>query len=342
MARPTRVDIEGGWYHVTSRGIERRVIFNEDAERIHFLMLLEAAVERFDIRIHAYVLMANHYHLIVETPEANLSQAVQWINVSYSVWFNRRNRRVGPLFQGRFKSMPVQDSAWAYELSLYVHLNPVMRKAFGLSKGSKKAEAGGYSKPSPEQVKERLAKMRAYVWSSYKAYGGYAKTPAWLTTTEILGRASGESEKKQATYRRDIQSRLSGGMSEELRACLREKVALGAAAFVEKMKNVASVGRENTGKKEHRARLDFESAVTMVEELRGSSYADFMGRWGDWGRPMLLWILRTYSGMTLKEIGAATGGADYAAVQMMISRFERNKCHSGTVRVTYLLSNNNN
>jgi len=286
-------------------------------------MLLETAVERFNIRIHSYVLMDNHYHLIVETPEANLSQAVQWINVSYSVWFNRRNRRVGPLFQGRFKSMPVQDSAWAYELSLYVHLNPVMRKAFGLSKGGKKAEARGYSGPSPEQVKERLEKMRAYVWSSYRAYGGYEKAPAWLTTVEILGRATEKRDKKQVAYRRDIRSRVSAGMPEEMRESLREKVALGSAAFVEKMKGLASVGRENTGKKAHRARLGFEQAVAMVEELRGCSYADFMARRGDWGRPLLLWCLRTYSGMTLKEIGSATGGADYAAVQIMIGRFER-------------------
>ena len=109
---------------------------------MHFLELLEAAVERHRIIIHAYSLMANHYHLIVQTPDANLSVAMQWLSTSYSMWFNLRNQRVGPLFQGRFKSMPIENNAWAYEASLYVHLNPVMRSEFGLNPWSKKAIGG--------------------------------------------------------------------------------------------------------------------------------------------------------------------------------------------------------
>ena len=105
MARPLRVDIEDGWYHITSRGIERRRIFTEDRERKHFLELLEEMSERYRVRVHAYVLMDNHYHLLIQTPQANASQAIHWLGVSYSVWFNRRHNRVGPLFQGRFKSV---------------------------------------------------------------------------------------------------------------------------------------------------------------------------------------------------------------------------------------------
>jgi len=323
MARPTRVDIEGCWYHVTSRGIERRRIFRNDREREHFLELLEVSIERFNILIHSYVLMDNHYHLVVQTPSANLSQAVQWINVSYSVWFNRRNDRVGPLFQGRFKSIPVQDGAWAYELSMYVHLNPVQRGAFGLGKRGKKAESRGYKKPDAEQVKVRLEKIRQYRWSSYRAYGGYVVAPGWLTVSEILSRTSGRPKDRQKGYRRDVRARLSGGMPEEFAESIKEKVGLGAVAFREKVKKLAKVGRESSGKKEHRSRLDLDAAVRLVEGVRGSSYSEFMGVRGDWGRPLFLWCLRNYCGMTLREIGEATGGADYSAVQIMISRFER-------------------
>src|SRR5260221_5630132 len=98
MARPLRIAIEDGWYHVINRGIERRSIFRSPADSRHFLQLLAQLPTRFGLLIHCYALMPNHYHLLVQTPQANLSQAVQWLNVSYSVWFNRKHRRVGPRF----------------------------------------------------------------------------------------------------------------------------------------------------------------------------------------------------------------------------------------------------
>jgi putative transposase len=100
MARPTRLDIEGGWYHVVNRGIERRAIFRAAGNYEHFLELLAKAVARFGVRVHGYVLMGNHYHLQLETPRANLSNAMQWLNAAYSIWYNRKYGRVGPLFQG--------------------------------------------------------------------------------------------------------------------------------------------------------------------------------------------------------------------------------------------------
>src|ERR1051325_3780267 len=108
MARPLRIVCPGAWYHVTARGNERRDIFRDDKDRFHFIETLARAVERFDIRLYAYVLMDNHYHRLIETPRANISQTIQWLNVSYSVWFNRRHSRSGHLFQGRFKSVVVE------------------------------------------------------------------------------------------------------------------------------------------------------------------------------------------------------------------------------------------
>src|SRR5580704_2469249 len=121
MARPLRVDVVGGWYHVTARGNERRAIFRDDTDRRRFLDLMAEWVERFGLRLHAFVLMDNHYHLLVETPRANLSIAMQWLGVSYTVWFNQRHRRAGHLFQGRFKAILLEESA-AVEISRYLHL----------------------------------------------------------------------------------------------------------------------------------------------------------------------------------------------------------------------------
>ena len=100
MARPLRIERPGDWYHLTSRGNERRPIFRDDRDRQHFCQLLAEMVDRFRVRLHGYVLMDNHYHLILELREANQSRAAQGLNLSYSVWFNRRHGRSGHLFQG--------------------------------------------------------------------------------------------------------------------------------------------------------------------------------------------------------------------------------------------------
>ena len=117
MARPLRIERPGGRYHVTARGDEQKPIYRQDPDHEHFLKLLAELRDRFGVKVHVYVLMDNHFHLLLETPEANLSQAMQWLNVSYSVWFNRRHDRAGHLFQGRFKAILVEDDAGWQEVA---------------------------------------------------------------------------------------------------------------------------------------------------------------------------------------------------------------------------------
>ena len=130
MARATRVDFPGAWYHVLNRGTERRVIFRSTRCCEKFIELLSSLPERFGIRLHGYALMGNHYHLQLESREANLSKALHWLNVSYSVWFNRKYSRVGPLFQGRFKAI-LHEPTEALKINRYIHLNPVRIAALG-------------------------------------------------------------------------------------------------------------------------------------------------------------------------------------------------------------------
>jgi REP element-mobilizing transposase RayT len=125
MARALRIQSAGGRYHVTARGNQRAEIFWDDTDRFRLLELLSELGQRFGTRVHAYVLMDNHYHLLLETLEANLSRAIQWCNVSYSVWFNLRHRRSGHLLEGRFGAELVEDDAGWQEVARYVHPNPV-------------------------------------------------------------------------------------------------------------------------------------------------------------------------------------------------------------------------
>src|SRR6266446_3060236 len=155
MARPIRVEFPGAVYHVMARGNERRAIFWDDSDRRCFLQTLHEAVERFALRVQAFCLMPNHYHLLVGTPRGNLSQAVGWLQVTYTVRFNRRHRRSGHLFQGRFKAQLIEADEYAQGLVEYVHLNPVRPR-------DKRARlAAG-----------RAAELNSYRWSSHRVYAG--------------------------------------------------------------------------------------------------------------------------------------------------------------------------
>ena len=151
MARPLRIEIAGGWFHVTSRGNERRPIFRDDRDRLALLDRIGRMVREYRVCIHAYVFMHNHFHLFLETPEANLSRAMQWLNLSYTVYFNFRHRRCGHLFQGRFKSKVVDPIEWGLALTRYIHLNPVRVGRLALGKSDQAAvKAGLGAKPTPE------------------------------------------------------------------------------------------------------------------------------------------------------------------------------------------------
>jgi len=125
MARPLRVDVADAWYHVMNRGHRGGALFLDEADRRRFLGVVAELPERFELEVHAFVLMPNHYHVLVRTREANLSQAIHWLNVSYAVKFNWAHRCRGTVFQGRFKGVLIQEEDKAVEVARYVHLNPV-------------------------------------------------------------------------------------------------------------------------------------------------------------------------------------------------------------------------
>ncbi len=319
MARPLRIDIENGWYHITARGIERKPIFLGDRYCEHFLELLEEMTERHAVGVHAYVLIGNHYHLILQTPYANASQAIQWLNVSYSAWFNAKRGRCGHVFQGRFGSKLIDgEGSWLLAVSTYLHLNPVRTASMGLSKGQNSAEARGLLKASKEDVQKRLAVLREHRWSSCNAYCGYSGKPKWLSTQSILARAGGK-----AAYRKYLHMHVTRGDDPEEYETLRGRVAIGGVAFLEKAKKmVLSVSDEQPDRVFLKKRIPIENVVAVVEDLKGEKWEDFKGRHGDTGKPLVLYLARKRSGSTLKEIGDWVGGMSYKAVSRAIYRFE--------------------
>jgi putative transposase len=162
MARPLRIEYPGALYHVTSRGNAREAIFLEDADRHCFLDRLAEVVESHRWLCHAYCLMTNHYHLLVETREANLSRGMRRLNGLYSQGFNRRHERVGHLLQGRFSGILVERESHLLELARYVVLNPV--------------RAG------------MVAEAEDYPWSSLRATVGFSPVPSWLAAEGLVAR----------------------------------------------------------------------------------------------------------------------------------------------------------
>jgi REP element-mobilizing transposase RayT len=313
-----RVDVADGWYHITARGIERRTIFTDERDHAHFLALLPALRERYGLEIHAYVLMGNHYHLLIRTPQANASAAIQWLNVSYSLWFNRRRGRVGHVFQGRFASVLIDGAgAWCLAASGYLHLNPIRTKSAGLGKSSNRAEARGLAPLDRAAVQRRLKQLQAYRWSSYGAYAGYGLVPDWLTTKVLLARSGGRK-----AYRRYVEQFVRRGACPEGLEGLGVRLALGSVAFLEQLKGwVGRMTKEQPARRQVLRRVTVAQVVAVVERHRGEPWTAFAQRHGDWGRELVLYLARQRTGLTLKEIGAALGIGEYKTVGKAVQRF---------------------
>jgi len=160
MARALRLEYLGAWYHVMNRGLGRNAIFDTDSHRKLFLDLLSEISKRYQVEIHAYCLMGNHYHLLLRTPLGNLSRAMRHLNGLYTQRYNISMQRDGPLFRGRYKSIVVDADTYLLRLSRYIHCNPISAKI--------------------------VKQCQDYRWSSYPAYLKIVEPPEWLTTKDTL------------------------------------------------------------------------------------------------------------------------------------------------------------
>ncbi len=206
MSRPLRPEFHGALYHLTARGDGREDIFLGDGDRIMFLEVLAHVVEQHNWTVQAYCLMGNHYHLLVETPDGNLSRGMRQLNGVYTQRFNRRHQRVGHVFQGRYKAIIVQKESYLLELARYIVLNPV--------------RACMVRSPS------------AWPWSSYRATADLIDAPDWLSVNWIL---SAFSVRRDAAIKQ-YQAFVAGGRNQpRLWEQLKNQIYLGSDAFVQKV-----------------------------------------------------------------------------------------------------------
>lgn len=272
MARPLRIEYPGAFYHVTARGNEQKDIFKSQRDREKFLSYLEAASKRYAAVIHAYCLMSNHYHLLLETPQGNLSQIMKHINSSYTTYFNVKRKRAGHLLQGRYKAILVEADEYALELTRYIHLNPVR---VGIV-------------PTPEN----------YTWMSYRCYTGQATAPNWLRTDFILGHFGAKESLARKKYREYVYDLMGQEYSSPLQGTVASTI-LGSAEFVSEIQDqhlsAKKADRELPTLRELAIRPSFnrilQAAKTAFPE--NSRQATKAG----------IYLCHLYSGAKLKEIG---------------------------------------
>jgi REP element-mobilizing transposase RayT len=206
MARPLRIEFAGGLYHITARGNAQQDIYTDNHDRATFLELTDKTRTRFDWQVHAYCLMGNHYHLLIETGTPTLARGMKLLNGSYTQFFNRRHQRVGHLFQGRYRSILVDKKSYLLELARYIVLNP---------------------------VRARMVRTAAHwEWSSYRATTGLAERPPLLTTDWILSSFADNRNQAQQRYRRFVQAGRNQPSPWEQ---INSQIYLGDDKFVEAM-----------------------------------------------------------------------------------------------------------
>jgi putative transposase len=206
MARPLRIEFDGALYHITSRGNAHEKIFLDDEDRSVFLSALGETVARFGWLCHAYCLMSNHYHLLIETPAPNLSRGMQLLNGVYTQRFNRHHQRFGHLLQGRYKSILVEKESHLLELARYVVLNPVRAKM--------------------------VRSARDWPWSSYRATSGQTEVPEFLEVGWTLSQFDTQRDRAVRAYRRFVRQDRGVDVWDTLKAgCL-----LGSERFAERMR----------------------------------------------------------------------------------------------------------
>ncbi|HOE16347.1 MAG TPA: transposase [Syntrophorhabdaceae bacterium] len=215
MARPLRIEYPGALYHVTSRGNARQKIFRDDTDRTYFFDLLGKAVARYHWICHAYCLMDNHYHLVVETPEGNLSRGMKHLNGVYTQKYNWRYKKTGHIFQGRFKAIIVDKDSYLLQLCRYVLLNPVRAKMVD----------------TPD----------SWRWSSYNAMTGKENPPEFLTTDWVLGQFSDKKKRARMLFEDFV---IKGIHDTTLWENVKGQIFLGEKEFIEQCKKI--LGKHDT------------------------------------------------------------------------------------------------
>lgn len=292
MARPLRIEYPGAVYHVITRGNNRQAIFTDERDRITYLQKLGAYCEGKEVHLLCYCLLSNHVHLLLETPLGNLSKLMQPLQTSYTLYFNRRHRRMGHVFAQRYKALVVDRDNYLLQVSRYIHLNPVGAKL--------------------------VQHPQDYRWSSYRAYLKTRKD-AGVHRALILGQFAGRMSQRIWRYREFVEGTLEArGRWSQMP--IRKQVFVGDEDFVEAAERRVKQKTMITARYSLTEIIQRVGEVTGIEkeELRRAAREVRIQR----GREIFSYVARRYSGASLGEIVPYLGARDLSTVSHGVKRAE--------------------
>lgn len=298
MARPLRIDYPGAVHHVTSRGNERRPIFRSDVDRKMFLHFLGETARRFGWSVTAFVLMTNHFHLVIETPEANLSRGMHWFNSSYVGWFNHHHKRSGHLYRGRFDSRVIEKTTYFAEVLRYVVLNPVRAKM--------------------------VARPEDHRWSSYRATAGLEPAPAWFDLDSALAIFGPDRPTAAAGYERFVLARLDS--DESLWDKVQHGIFLGSEPWLIQTRDLVEskpLSTDHPKKQRSVGRPVMSKIVTVVSRHTSLPQDEVRSRRSGPVRWLVAWLGWHEGLATLASIAAALRLRSEGHVSRLIRRCER-------------------
>jgi len=299
MARALRIQFEGALYHITSRGNEKREIFNDDADRLRFLEVLKLSLDIYQVLLYCYVLMDNHYHLLVETPKGNLSEFMRRFNITYISYFNKRHNRIGHLYHGRYKGILVDKESYLTILSRYIHLNPTKVKEV-------------IDRPA----KEKEEYLKEYPWSSLSGYINGDKKLPFINYSFILAEYGGDNVDGRINYLKEIHRDIAGGL--EIKDKIVSQSILGRDRFVEWVRKKFVKGEEY--KREQPSLKGIliyglkDEVLKAISDETGKDEGEILREKGIL-RQMAMELLYRYAGLKGPEIGEMME-LDYSMVSL--------------------------
>jgi REP element-mobilizing transposase RayT len=300
---------------VTVRGVERRKIFKDEADRQRFLACLEVAVGEYGVRVYLFCLMTNHVHLLVETPRGNLSAFMHKLQTAYTVYYNLRHKRAGHLMQGRFGATPVAGDEYLLKLSRYIHLNPVFVGAV-----------------EEQPLGRRVQELRMYRWSSYRGYAGLAKGEGFVEEDPILAMMEVAEKKRRRAYRRYVEAGLAETDEEFLEVMKDSGWGIGGSGFLERMRDlhnelvIRAKRPEDVSFRRVAGKIKPETVVGLVAEAFGMKAVELgKRRYACGARAVAARMLVKYAGLNQREIGVILGMGSGSAVCRQLKRLKERR-----------------
>ena len=316
------MQFEGAVYHVTIRGVERRRIFDDDADRQRFVKRMGEAVDEYGVRLYLFACMLNHAHLLCETPQANLSAFMHKLQTAYTVYYNLRRRRAGHLMQGRFGAEAVAGDEYLLKLSRYIHLNPIFVR-----------------RVKTQPLEARLRHLRAYPWSSYRGYAGLAKPYPFVDEAPILVLTGIPVKQQRRAYRRFVEAGIAE-TDKEFRSLLKtSRWGIGNEEFQARVRDLHTDRTMEARRKEDisfRRVAPTVTAATVLDsvarEFAIESAALRRRQYDCVARAAAAFMLARYAGMNQRDIGGFLGMGTGSAVCHQLQRLRQGQAHDRALK----------